>query len=192
MAFIGTSLFVHHQSGLAEHRQPSVNSLRDTPRCTAQPTRRAALRLLVAAAGSLALTVLPALSADNRPGLPAGAREFSRLLSARRQWGELRGLFASNRELEDGEWDSLRGYLRTIYQTSADMDYLAKPWDKALRERGNEVIKRFRATVKGMEKPAIDKDVGTFADMHAQAAREFDAFFSLLKEASVGDIPDEL
>lgn len=151
--------------------------------------------LLGAAASSGALSALfpgAARGGSELPGLPAGAREFSRVLGARRQWAELAAVLTSGRSLEDGEWDSLRAYLRTIYQTSADMDFLSEPWDKALRARAADGLKRFRGAVKAMDKPAAAKDVRKVAELHAQVMREFDAFFDVLREASTGGIPEEL
>lgn len=98
----------------------------------------------------------------------------------------------ANRTLEDSEWNSLRGYLRTVYAVSGDMEFIIGGWEKELRKRGEEVAKKFRATVKGMDKPAIAKNVEDFKTMHGKAEGIFDEFFALLKQTSVGDIPDEL
>lgn len=133
-----------------------------------------------------------ARSAEELPGLPAGAREFSRLIAARKQWSELRAVLTSGRELEDKEWEGLRTYLRTIYQTTADMEYLSKPWEKELRAKADEKIKNLRRTLKGMDKPAAAKDVKRFAEMHAEVVEEFNGFFEVLREASTGGIPEEL
>lgn len=124
--------------------------------------------------------------------LPGGAAQFSRLIAAQRQWNSLLAVVGGDRELDSDEWESLRGYLRTVYSVSGDMAYISKVWDKALRRQGDEVINKFRVTVKGMDKPAIAKDRATFARMHAEASKGFDDFFALLKEASTSDIPDEL
>lgn len=130
--------------------------------------------------------------AEDSPGLPRGAREFSRLLSAQKQWSELHAVFDANRTLDDSEWNSLRGYLRSVYAVSGDMEFMVRGWERDLRKRGEEVAKRFRATVKEMDKPAIAKNVRDFRKMHGKTEGIFDEFFALLKQASVGDIPDEL
>lgn len=160
-----------------------------------RPTRRDALRIFaIAAAGATSATlhVAVGLAAEEKPALPGGAAQFSRLLAAQRQWNSLGTVVSGNRELADEEWESLRGYLRTVYAVSSDMEYLSKVWDKPLRNQGQEVIKQFRITVKNMDKPAIARDIMAFARMHAQTAKSFEEFFALLKDASAKDIPDEL
>lgn len=195
MAFIEASPMVRQTLRRSKIEDRRHNCGIYTTRCAAEIPRRAVVRILGGVASGVVLSLLPTspgLLAEEKPGLPAGAREFSRLLAAHRQWGELDGVLSDERELESKEWESLRAYIRTIYQASADMDFLAKGWDKGLRGRGDEVIKRFRVTVKGMDKPASAKDKVGFREMYMEASRDFDGFFELLKEASAGDVPDEL
>lgn len=72
------------------------------------------------------------------------------------------------------------------------MEYIARTWEKSLRKRGEEIAKRFRKMVKGMDKPALAKDVTEFRTMHGKTEDIFNEFFALLKQASGGEIPDEL
>lgn len=171
---------VNHESSSCPHRHR---------------TRRDVLRLfagtIVGVAG-VTRQAAAGLAAEEKPSLPGGAAQFSRLLAAQRQWNSLDKVVYGDRQLESDEWESLRGYLRTVYAVSGDMAYLTKVWDKPLRNRGQEVIKRFRATVKEMDKPAIARDITKFASMYAETGKNFEEFFELLKEASVKDIPDEL
>lgn len=72
------------------------------------------------------------------------------------------------------------------------MEFLSKAWNGTLKPQGMGIAKQFRTVVKGMDQPAIDQDVERFARMHAEASQLLEQFFAVLKEASVGDIPDEL
>lgn len=95
-------------------------------------------------------------------------------------------------ELTDADWANLRGYLRTVYAVSGDMEFTAKPWEKSLKDQGAEVISRFRSTVKGMDKPAMKRDVAEFSRMQGEVEGIFKEFFDVFTKATVSDIPDEL
>lgn len=158
-------------------------------------TRRAALRGLAAA---VLATCIPLLDksgmvlADDIGGLPPGAAHFTQVVASQRKWMSLRAAF-DNRKLEESEWESIRGLLRTTYAVSADMEFLAKRWrDASLREAGLAVIKRFRTEVKALDKPALARDAEAFLTGYDGVGGLYDEFFARLRDDSVGDMPDEL
>lgn len=163
---------------------------------SSQPTmtvsRRRALTLLTASISSMLLNDTMIVNAEEKPQLPPGAQQFNRLLAAQKQWSELSQVVNSNRTLDENEWDTLRQYLRTVYGVSNDMEFLAKPWEKSIKSRASTTIKQFRQVVKGMDKPAIARDIKEFAQGHLQTTQLFNEFFTEFKEATVSDIPDEL
>ena len=159
---------------------------------TSNVTRRRALTLLTASISSVLLNDTMTVQAEEKPQLPPGAQQFNRLLAARKQWSELSQVVNNDRTLDESEWETLRQYLRTVYGVSNDMEFLAKPWDKSIKSRASDTIKQFRQVVKGMDKPAIARDIKQFAQGHLQTTQLFDEFFKEFKEATVSDIPDEL
>lgn len=133
----------------------------------------------------------PALAADAAPGLPGGAAEFSRVLSARTRWGEV-GQAISAGSVSADEWQSTRAFLRAFYSIAADMRFLAKPWDKPLRSRAEKASRMLEKKVKAMDGPAKEGDVETFLKMHEEADAIVGEFFAAFAEASAGDMPAEL
>lgn len=131
-----------------------------------------------------------ALSEEAR--LPNGARQFSSVVSAQRQWGGLPNAFADGRVPDDKEWENIRVYLRAVYGIGDDMDYLTKTWKGERRKEGTQLIKSFRKAVRDLDKPAASKNVPAFLDGHSRVVVLFDDFFNQLKSDSVGDMPSEL
>ena len=154
--------------------------------------RRLLSAALACIASNGAIRIEEVFAQDGPAKLPGGAAQFSRILSARNQWVDLGVAVSGERVLEDEEWINARTYLRKFYALGEDMEYLAKPWDRKLKDRALALVKDFRKTVKGMDKPAEKKDVEAFAEMHRHTLALVDNFFAILKEASTSDIPDEL
>lgn len=163
---------------------------------TGEVSRRRALKFLASAALATIATNLPTsenskvLSEDVK--LPDGARQFSAIVSAQRQWRTLLTAFADDRTLEDSEWTNIRTYLRAVYKVSGDMDFLSKKWKGARRDNAKNVIRSFRTSVKDLDKPAADKDNHRFIEGHAKVSQLFDDFFEQLKSDTVGSVPSEL
>lgn len=135
-------------------------------------------------------TAFVALSEEAR--LPNGARQFSSVVSAQRQWGGLPSAFADGRVPDDKEWENIRVYLRAVYGIGDDMNFLTKTWKGERRNEGTKLIQTFRKAVKDLDKPAAAKDVSAFLDGHSRVVSLFDDFFNQLKGDSVGDMPSEL
>lgn len=167
---------------------PFCSASQQHVKSAANSSRRSFLKFAVAVATA---ACLPAPSIAEENGLPPGAAQFSNVLGAQKQWKSI-GAVLDKGGLTDEDWGSLRGYLRTIYSLSGDMEFTAKPWEKQLKEKAKGIINKFRVTVKGMDKPAIAQDVEAFAAQHAQVSQLFDDFFAVFSEATVSDIPDEL
>lgn len=154
---------------------------------TPSHSRRAFLRCLSAAA---CVPILPALAGDGT--LPPGAASFNQVLAAQKQWESLSQILSEDREITDSDWDNLRGYLRTVYSVSGDMESLAKKWDKGLRERAKDVIKGFRTELKSMDQPAKERNTAQFIQKYERVKGIFNDFFVVFSEATVADIPAEL
>lgn len=158
-------------------------------------SRRKVLRLgAMAIAGMLGTKLsdaaFVALSEEAR--LPNGARQFSSVVSAQRQWGGLPSAFADGRTPDDKEWENIRVYLRAVYGVGDDMKFLTKTWRGERRSEGTKLIQTFRKAVRDLDKPAAAKDVSAFLDGHSRVVGLFDDFFNQLKGDSVGDMPSEL
>lgn len=163
----------------------------NTPVWKPQPSRRTfsttAIRLLLAG------LILPeTVSAQENGVLPDGAKQFSQVISAQRQWKSVPDAFSNGRVPEDADWENLRTYLRAVYSVSGDMDFIARGWEKARKEVGMKTISAFRTAIKAMDKPAKSRDAPAFLEAHAKVASLFDDFFNLLKQDTVGDMPAEL
>lgn len=154
----------------------------------ASVTRRKALQLLV-----LPVMIRPVVSvrAETLPGLPEGARQFSNVLGAQRQWNSLLPVLQSE-NIRKEDWDNIRAYLRSVYSVSGDMEYVCKRWDAGAKQSGVEIIREFRLLVKGLDTPAIAKDATSFIVGHEKVATLFTRFLSAVVDAGVGGIPDEL
>lgn len=185
------------QGNLDSASQPPTTTITisSSPSCS-RPSRR---QLCITAVTLCSAALFPlgprhvfrANSAENR--LPNGARQFSQVVSAQRQWASVTDAFADGREPDDTEWNNLRTYLRAVYAVSGDMDFLARRWEKkSRRDEGLKSISQFRKAVKDLDKPAIEHDVAAFLNGHKHVASLFDDFFNGLKEDTVGDMPAEL
>lgn len=146
--------------------------------------------------GSLLLPFIPvgvdAVRAQEKGQLPDGARQFSQVITAQKQWDSVKDAFKDGHEPDDGEWRNLRTYLRMVYAVSGDMDFLTKKWEKSRRQTGQEAISAFRKAVKAMDKPAADQDIPGFLAGHEQVALLFVQFLDVLKQDTVGDMPEDL
>lgn len=131
-------------------------------------------------------------SAQENGGLPAGAKQFSQVITAQRQWKQVPDAFKDGREPDDAEWENLRTYLRAVYAVSMDMAFLTKRFEKETRDKVGRVITSFKGEVKAMDKPALKKDAAAFLQGHKKVEMLFDEFFGLLQEQTVGDMPAEL
>lgn len=133
-----------------------------------------------------------AANAQEKGQLPDGARQFSQVISAQKQWDTIKDSFKDGHEPDDGEWKNLRTYLRMVYAVSGDMDFLTKKWEKTRRQSGQEAISAFRKAVRAMDKPAADQDVAGFLEGHEQVASLFVQFLDVLKQDTIGDMPEDL
>lgn len=157
--------------------------------------RRQVLKFGVAAVASLLGTKVSKNSwvvLGEEARLPDGARQFSSIVSAQRQWDTLLNAFAEGRMPEEKEWDNIRGYLRAVYRIGDDMDFLTKGWGGDRRKEGAQLIGRFRKAVRDLDKPAASKDAPAFLDGHSKVVSLFNDFFNQLKSDSAGDVPSEL
>ncbi|KAI0567755.1 PsbQ-like protein [Gracilaria domingensis] len=124
--------------------------------------------------------------------LPAGAAQFTRVLTAQRQWESLGTVLNSGRALEDKEWENIRGILRAIYQVSGDMEYLTKPWSKEDKQTASKDINAMRMTLKQMDEPAKQRQLEEFKAKYDQVQALLQHFLNTFSEASGADIPLEL
>jgi hypothetical protein len=155
-------------------------------------TRRAALGVLGAAVAARVLSGLEgATAAEPPPGLPDGARQFNNLRAAVRQWGKVGGVLRREGEIGEEEWGNLRGYLRVFFRVGEDMEFLARGWDGARRERVKEMVKRVRKVVKEMDKVGGEATRGAFLATHGEVAGLLDEFSGMLNEDR-GDVPMDL
>lgn len=146
-------------------------------------TRRSFLTAAIAAA-----FLLPINNNSRAADLPAGAAEFSRILTAQTRWNELGGSIRTNADtLDNQEWNDTRTYLRAIYSIGSDMRYVLKN-----SKESKQLAIKFEATVKAMDEPCKNHDARAFLSQHAQVNSLIDDFFQLYKQVSIGDIPDEL
>lgn len=162
-----------------------------TPAARTASTRREFLQVAMALTTATLLNTRKA-NAGEKVQLPNGARQFSQIISAQRQWSSLKEAFANGHEPDEAEWQNIRTYLRGVYAVSADMDYLTQRWEDTRKDVGLQTIKQFRKDVKALDKPAIGKDVVEFLKGHAQVEQLFITYLEQLKQDSVGDMPDEL
>lgn len=157
----------------------------------AQVSRRAALVSAVGVGLTLALpNALTSLRAEPAP-LPPGAAEIANILAARERWSEL-GATIRRGELDDGQWDNARLYLRAFYSVGTDMRKLAKPWDTQLKARVETTVKDLQTTVRGMDPAARDHDAKAFLDAHQLADNALAKFLETYRDAAAADVPDEL
>jgi hypothetical protein len=132
-------------------------------------------------------------AAEERPGLPPGARQFNNLRAARAQWAQIRSrLDAGASEITAQEWDNLRGYLRIFYDVSDDMEFLSNRWEGVRRDRVKSLVRELHTTIKAMDKDGIRQDKDAFAAKHASVTALVDEFYELLKAASANDVPEDL
>uniref|UniRef100_A0A7S0BGG4 Uncharacterized protein n=1 Tax=Rhodosorus marinus TaxID=101924 RepID=A0A7S0BGG4_9RHOD len=158
--------------------------------CQSRLCRR---NFLVAGGGILGGLLLfnDPVAAQEKPELPPGAKQFDRLLKAQERWEEIHATVSTkNSELTANDWEGVRAFLRKYYRASEDMEYLSQRFPKDRKQKVAEIAREFRATVKGMDKPAADRDVVLFLEMHKNAENKVAQFFDVLKSGS--DVPDEL
>ncbi|CAN8069729.1 unnamed protein product [Agarophyton chilense] len=124
--------------------------------------------------------------------LPAGAAQFTRVLTAQRQWESLGSVLDGGRTLEEEEWENIRGILRAVYQVSGDMEYLTKPWSKENRQTASKDIKTMRMTLKKMDEPAKKRQLEELKEKYNQVQTLLQRFLSTFSEASTADMPLEL
>lgn len=149
--------------------------------------------MLQAAVGLATAALIEPVQARNElPQLPNGARQFSQIISAQRQWTSLKDAFADDHVPNEAEWQNIRTYLRGVYSVSGDMEFLTKRWVGSRKEVGLKTIREFRKLVKALDKPAIKQDVEEFLKGHAEIEQLFVTYLEQLKEDTVGDMPDEL
>ncbi len=169
----------------------TASAKRAAPRSPPRLSRRALGCALIAAAVRLRMADAVLAAEPASPGLPGGAAEFSRVLAARERWAEL-GRAVERGDATDAEWTSARSFLRAFYSIGSDMRFLSKPWDRALRSRGDAAAKELEKTLKAMDVPAQNKDVAKFMELHKRADGLVELFFAVFSEASAGDMPAEL
>jgi hypothetical protein len=133
------------------------------------------------------------LAAEERPGLPPGARQFNNLRAARAQWAQIRTrLGPGESEITGQEWDNLRGYLRIFYDVSDDMEFLSSRWESMRRDRVKSLVRELHTTIKAMDKDGIRQDKDAFAAKHASVTALVDEFYELFKAVSANDVPEDL
>lgn len=160
---------------------------------TCQPTRRQFSTAALSLVGAAFFQYRPNIAfSEEENRLPNGARQFSQVVSAQRQWASVIEAFANGRVPDDAEWGNLRKYLRAVYAVSGDMDYLARRWEKSRRDAGLNTISDFRKAIKALDKPASRQNAKEFLEGHAKVAELFEGFFNTLKQDTVGDMPAEL
>lgn len=72
------------------------------------------------------------------------------------------------------------------------MEYIAKPFQKDLRQKAMANIKQFRQTVRDMDTPAKERQLAQFKQQYEQVRLLFETYLSIFAQASVGDVPSEL
>lgn len=153
---------------------------------------KVSLHLLLAGAVLPLTSFEQAAQAQEIGQLPDGAKQFSQVISAQRQWRQVPDAFANGHEPDDKEWENLRTYLRAVYAVQADMVFLTKRFEQERKQNAQKTISAFKTAVKAMDKPAKSRDVPAFLQGQAEVASLFEQFFSILQEQTVGDMPLEL
>jgi hypothetical protein len=153
--------------------------------------RRAWVGQVGAFAASAAVVAAPAFAAPpvGEGGLPEGARQFSAVLAAQRDWNAIakRLQDSSSSEVSDKEWQNISFFLRRLYGASDDMAGMAKGLSGSLQPGAVTLVKDFKAAVKAADPAVNGKDAAGTLKAYAQTAKILDEFLALFN-----DVPDEL
>mmetsp|Transcript_30385 Transcript_30385/g.70442 ORF Transcript_30385/g.70442 Transcript_30385/m.70442 type:complete len:210 (-) Transcript_30385:39-668(-) len=117
-------------------------------------------------------------------GLPDGAKQFESLVRAKREWNKLgKSIATRHEEYSAEEWKNVALFLRQLYSTGDDMNFMARSFDKTKRGEATELIKRFQDRVKGAAPAADKKDWEELLAVQKDTIGDINKFFDLLIDA---------
>lgn len=145
-----------------------------------------------AAAASAVASVAAATPALAGPpvgegGMPEGARQFSSVLAAQRDWAAIAKRVQDGSDVSDKEWQNIAFFLRRLYGAGDDMAGMAKGLSPSAQPGAVALIKSFKAAVKTTDPAVVAHDAAAVAKAYKETNRMLDEFLELFN-----DVPDEL
>ncbi|CAM9246196.1 unnamed protein product [Discosporangium mesarthrocarpum] len=121
-------------------------------------------------------------------GLPDGARQFSNLVKIQKDWIALgKTISARGSELSPEEWKNVAFFLRRVYQTGDDLNFLAGGLDPTKKKTALSLVKGIQTEVEAADKPVKVQDVEKFLEAQVSVQGKLETFMDLF-----ADVPDEL
>jgi len=150
--------------------------------------RRAWVGALVTAAAAGVATPAFAGPPVGEGGLPDGARHFSAVLAAQRDWHAIaKRLQEGGSDVSDKEWQNISLFLRKLYGASDDMAAMAKGLSGSSQQSATKLVKDFRAAVKAADPDINKKDAAGTLKAYNETIKMLNDFLELFN-----DVPDEL
>jgi len=150
--------------------------------------RRAWVGALVTAAAAGAATPAFAGPPVGEGGLPDGARHFSAVLAAQRDWNAIaKRLQEGGSDVSDKEWQNISLFLRKLYGASDDMAAMAKFLSGSSQQTATKLVKDFRAAIKAADPAVNKKDATETLKAYNETIKMLNDFLELFN-----DVPDEL